>query len=242
MRRAWRSGPELPAAFCADAALLAQLQRQGERRADPLWPLPLWAGYDEELSSRVADLNNVSGSAIRRRRSSPRCSSPLRDAIRRAGCTWISTAGIRKERPGRPVGGEAQCVRALYGLIRATLRMTPRTSTPSSLVEAMYRRESVSWALIGVHARAGGGRHGRRAGQEGLCGPGPPRAVNLAVAFVSGAPALSNVVSFLWANLAHGRARVRLMVWLLAAICGAGRAHCACAARARAGSCSWCCR
>jgi MFS family permease len=42
------------------------------------------------------------------------------------------------------------------------------------------------------------------------------RTVNLAVAFVSGAPALSNVVSFMWANLAHGRERVRLLVPLLA--------------------------
>jgi hypothetical protein len=41
--------------------------------------------------------------------------------------------------------------------------------------------------------------------------------VNLAVGFVSGAPALSNVVSFVWANLAHGRARIGLMVSLQAA-------------------------
>ena len=43
-----------------------------------------------------------------------------------------------------------------------------------------------------------------------------PWIVNLAVAFVSGAPALSNVVSFVWANLAHGRARIGLMVGLQA--------------------------
>ncbi len=43
-----------------------------------------------------------------------------------------------------------------------------------------------------------------------------PWLVNLAVAFVSGAPALSNVVSFVWANLAHGRARIGLMVALQA--------------------------
>ena len=43
-----------------------------------------------------------------------------------------------------------------------------------------------------------------------------PWIVNFAVAFVSGAPALSNVVSFVWANLAHGRARIGLMVGLQA--------------------------
>ena len=36
------------------------------------------------------------------------------------------------------------------------------------------------------------------------------------MAFVSGAPALSNVVSFVWANLAHGRARIGLLVALQA--------------------------
>jgi len=25
-----------------------------------MWPMPLWPGYEEDLSSRVADLNNVS--------------------------------------------------------------------------------------------------------------------------------------------------------------------------------------
>ena len=46
--------------------------------------------------------------------------------------------------------------------------------------------------------------------------------VNLAVAFVSGAPALSNVVSFVWANLAHGRARIGLVVGLQAGFRSAG--------------------
>jgi len=36
------------------------------------------------------------------------------------------------------------------------------------------------------------------------------------VGLVSGAPAFANVLSFVWANLAHGRARVRLMVALQA--------------------------
>ena len=50
--------------------------------------------------------------------------------------------------------------------------------------------------------------------KQHFAGVAPPFAVNLAVALVSGAPAFSNVLSFVWANLAHGRARVRLMVAL----------------------------
>ena len=52
--------------------------------------------------------------------------------------------------------------------------------------------------------------------KQHFAGVAPRFAVNIAVALVSGAPAFSNVLSFVWANLAHGRARVRLMVLLQA--------------------------
>src|SRR5205085_3532108 len=52
--------------------------------------------------------------------------------------------------------------------------------------------------------------------KQHFAGVAPRFVVNLAVALVSGAPAFSNVLSFVWANLAHGRARVRLMVALQA--------------------------
>lgn len=92
--------------------------------------------------------------------------------------------------------------------------MTPvRTSR---LVEALYRRESLSWGLIGFTLGLVEGATAAVLVKKGFAGTASPAAVNLAVAFVSGAPALSNVVSFLWANLAHGRTRVRLMVGLMA--------------------------
>ena len=87
---------------------------------------------------------------------------------------------------------------------------------PSSLVEALYRREFVSWGLIGFTLGLVEGATAAVLVKKGFAGLASLQAVNLAVAFVSGAPALSNVVSFLWANLAHARARVRLMVWLMA--------------------------
>ena len=55
-------GPELPAIYSNPPELAEQLRQVGEREADPLWPMPLWPGYDEDLGSRVADLNNVSAS------------------------------------------------------------------------------------------------------------------------------------------------------------------------------------
>ena len=35
----------------------------GDAEADPVWPMPLWSPYDDELSSKIADLGNVSASA-----------------------------------------------------------------------------------------------------------------------------------------------------------------------------------
>jgi MFS family permease len=87
---------------------------------------------------------------------------------------------------------------------------------PSALALALYRREFVTWGLIGFTLGLVEGATAAVIVKRGFDGLAPTHAVNLAVAFVSGAPALSNVVSFLWANLAHGRARVRLLVGMFA--------------------------
>jgi hypothetical protein len=47
-----------------------------------------------------------------------------------------------------------------------------------------------------------------------FAGTASPLVLNLAVSLVSGAPAMSNVISFIWANVAHGRERVGLLVGL----------------------------
>ena len=111
-------GPELPAAYSTDAALLNAFREIGDEEADPIWPMPLWAGYDDEFSSKIADLGNVSAS--------PFAGSPIAALFLKRFVTatprWLHVdlfAWNPKERPGRPVGAEAQCVRSLYRLIRA---------------------------------------------------------------------------------------------------------------------------
>ena len=59
-RRAWRWAPSCRRRSQRDESLLATLRITGEEEADPIWPLPLWAGYDDELASKIADLGNVS--------------------------------------------------------------------------------------------------------------------------------------------------------------------------------------
>jgi len=86
----------------------------------------------------------------------------------------------------------------------------------SLAAEAAFRREIAPWALLGLTLGLVEGATAAVLIKKTFANAASPWIVNLAVAFVSGAPALSNVVSFVWANLAHGRARIRLMVALQA--------------------------
>jgi Major Facilitator Superfamily len=86
----------------------------------------------------------------------------------------------------------------------------------SLAAEAAFRREIATWALLGLTLGLVEGATAAVLIKKTFAHAASPWIVNLAVAFVSGAPALSNVVSFVWANLAHGRARIGLMVALQA--------------------------
>jgi len=79
--------------------------------------MPLWAGYDEELASRVADLNNVSSGSF----AGAIIGALFLKRFVTATPEWLHVdlyAWNPKDRPGRPQGAEAQGLRALYALIR----------------------------------------------------------------------------------------------------------------------------
>ncbi|HVZ10331.1 leucyl aminopeptidase family protein [Rhodopila sp.] len=109
-------GPDLPALFCNDDAWAALALRCGNTVHDPMWRLPLWAGYDDWLKSPVADLNNVA-------------SKPMAGAVVaglylqrfvKPQVPWIHIdlyAWNDAARPGRPEGGEAMTIRALFAAL-----------------------------------------------------------------------------------------------------------------------------
>lgn len=114
-------GTELPALFCNDDELATAALTVSTQEADPLWRLPLHRPYKRFLDSKVADLSNIGstgfGGAI--------TAALFLERFVPEGAPWIhidvmawNTAG----RPGRPEGGEAQGLRALYALIRETVR------------------------------------------------------------------------------------------------------------------------
>ncbi len=106
-------GPELPALFGSHDALTAEVARVAAEEHDPLWPMPLWMGYDDELGSKIADLNNVAASSL---------AGAIFGALflkrfvsRTPEWLHVDLYGWNpKERPGRGVGAEAQGLRGVF--------------------------------------------------------------------------------------------------------------------------------
>jgi leucyl aminopeptidase len=110
-------GPELPALFSTSDTLADELLRFGVAESDPLWRLPLWSGYDDELSSKIADLNNVASSGF----SGAIFGALFLKRFIAEARAWMHIdlyAWNSKDRPGRPVGAEPQTVRALYSFLK----------------------------------------------------------------------------------------------------------------------------
>jgi len=110
-------GQELPALFTADDSFAGDLVQVAAAQSDPLWRLPLWLGYDDEFSSKIADMNNVSSSGFA---GAIVGALFLRRFVSQAKC-WAHIdlyAWNGKERPGRPTGAEPQCIRALFGYLQ----------------------------------------------------------------------------------------------------------------------------
>jgi leucyl aminopeptidase len=108
-------GPELPVLFTRHDDLAASLLAHGEAVCDPLWRLPLWPGYRKTLDSKVADLSSTGDSSLHGAITAALFLAEFVDPATR----WLHIdmyAWNAKTRPGRPEGGEPQCVRALFEL------------------------------------------------------------------------------------------------------------------------------
>ena len=112
-------GPEVIPFYTADDGLADALGEAAGRTADPLWRMPLWAGYEEAIDSDIADLKNdpdgwaQAGSitaALFLQRFAPKDGA------------WVHFdifAWNPKGRPGRPTGAEAQAIRAVFAVLKS---------------------------------------------------------------------------------------------------------------------------
>ena len=108
-------GAEISAMFCNNDDVAQDIYRAGVEQDDPVWRLPLHQPYTHLLESKIADTVNSA-------------SSPYGGAITAAlflqkfiaAIDWVHfdiMAFNNRHRPGRPVGGEAMGVRAVFAYL-----------------------------------------------------------------------------------------------------------------------------
>ena len=111
-------GPELPPLYTDDEALAEGILSAGRAVGDPLWRMPLWAGYRASLESEIADVRN--DSAAWAQAGSVTAALFLQKFAPTTG-SWAHMdifAWNPRARPGHPEGGEAQALRACYRYLR----------------------------------------------------------------------------------------------------------------------------
>ena len=120
-------GTDLPALFSNNDGLAKDLLDASEKSVDPIWQLPLFDDYRGLLKSDIADLNNIStggyGGAI--------TAALFLQAFVDDKTPWAHfdlMAWNTQSRPGRPVGGEAMGLRAVYSMLEKRYARAPRKS------------------------------------------------------------------------------------------------------------------
>ncbi|MFN3560118.1 MAG: leucyl aminopeptidase family protein [Brevundimonas sp.] len=110
-------GPELPPLYTDDEALAADMLAAASAVSDPLWRMPLWAGYRPALEAEIADLRN--DPAAWAQAGSVTAALFLQKFAPTTGA-WAHMdifAWNPRARPGWPEGGEAQGLRASFEML-----------------------------------------------------------------------------------------------------------------------------
>jgi leucyl aminopeptidase len=109
-------GPDLPAVFTPDDQLADDLLAAGAAAFDPLWRLPLYRPYREMIDSPIADINNAGAGGF----AGAITAALFLQAFVEQTRAWAHVdlyAWNPKDRPGRPKGGEATALRALFAAV-----------------------------------------------------------------------------------------------------------------------------
>jgi len=108
----------LPALFCNHDNTAAAILAAADRAEDPLWRLPLFDDYDRHLDAGYAALSSTGlsgyGGAITAALFMRRFAGKNTNWAHIDVMAWNLAS-----RPGRPKGGEAMGLRALYGFIES---------------------------------------------------------------------------------------------------------------------------
>ena len=109
-------GPELPVLFCNDEKLAARLEAKADALEDPMWRLPLWRNYRRLFDSDIADFSNSGRGGY----AGAITAALFLDYFVPQDVPWAHFDVFSwndASRPGRPVGGEAQGLRAVLAAL-----------------------------------------------------------------------------------------------------------------------------
>jgi len=116
-------GTEMPALFSNDDQLAADLLLASGETGDPLWRMPLWQGYNRFVDGKVADITNAPDTGYGGAITAALFLERFVNKTRKSGETPVPWAHIDmmafnlSSRPGRPEGGEAMGLRAMFACL-----------------------------------------------------------------------------------------------------------------------------
>jgi len=109
-------GTEIAALFSNDDKLAQDITYHSEKQSDPIWRLPLFSQYRDSLNSSIADINNATSDSYA---GAITAALFLKEFVP-DDISWVHfdmMAWNLKSRPGRPAGGEAMALRALFSYL-----------------------------------------------------------------------------------------------------------------------------
>ena len=106
-------GADLPPLFSNDSDVAMAIQAAGDEVEDPLWTMPLYQPYRKQIESPVADLSNIGKSSY----GGCITAALFLEHFVEPDIPWVhidTFAWNQANRPGRPQGGEALGLRAVF--------------------------------------------------------------------------------------------------------------------------------
>jgi leucyl aminopeptidase len=153
-------GPELPALFSNHDETADKLLKLAIENQEPFWRLPLFKPYRRMLDSKIADINNVGEGGF----AGAITAALFLSEFVRPTTPWVHfdiMAANSRGRPGRPEGGDAMGLRAVYAHI-ASLAASGGDATEQGAAPAPAKKSKVVKRRAPTRRRAPARRRARR--------------------------------------------------------------------------------
>jgi leucyl aminopeptidase len=108
-------GPDLAPLYTDDEQLAADLADASRETGDPVWRMPLWAGYEGGLKSPIADMKNLGDGPMG---GSITAALFLKAFVNAPSWAHFDIWAWRPARYGRPAGAAACGLRAVWAMLK----------------------------------------------------------------------------------------------------------------------------